>query len=105
MQFPSQLDIDVTREDITWGYPGDSASCPVALAAKRVFAANPTARVYVSSSIRVNMTYRTRWLRRRKILDIVYGMPDEAQAFVWEFDRTGTGNPIRFSTTRIIFKG
>lgn len=103
--FPRQLDIDVTQDDITRGYPGNSTSCPVARAAKRIFTANATTRVYVSSSIRVNMIYRTRWLRRRRVLDIVYGMPDEAQAFVWEFDRTGTGTPFQFSTTRIIFRG
>ena len=103
--FPSQLDIDVTKNDITLGYPGDAGRCPVALAAKRLFAFNPTARIFVSSSIQVNMISRTRWLRRRKILDIVYGMPVAAQDFVVDFDRTGTGTPISFSTTRIIFRG
>lgn len=98
--FPEQLDIIVTQEDIDKGFPGGSSTCPVARAARRLFAADQAARVYVSgASVRVNTLRRRRFLffRSTRTQDAIYALPDSAREFISEFDHYGTAAPVQFS--------
>ena len=90
MSAPAELVIEVTADDIARGVANDCATCPIALAARRL---HPTARIYVGGELtREIVTY---WPERA-----CYDMPDEAVDFVATFDEGRPVAPFTFTASR-----
>ena len=79
--------IDVTEEDNREGKPGSCGACPIALASKRAF---PDA-----DKVHVDTQY-IEIIKDGRIIATAE-LPDEAVAFIEEFDSSIPVKPIRFT--------
>lgn len=75
--------IEVTREDIDKGVPGDPCRCPIALAAGRRFGGNPS------------VTYREIW-KSLEGHERLGKLPPEAVEFATNFDEHLPVEPMSF---------
>lgn len=76
-----RMKIQVTQEDIDQGTPSEVCACPIALAAKRVFAHREIAVLDIVIQI------GDRW---------EMALPDSAQKFIEEFDNGLPVTPFEF---------
>ena len=90
LPLPNNLTIEITAEDIKNGKPGSCASCPIALAVKRL--------ITNSYKVRVN-TYFIEILKKHGTVIKKYLLPIKTRNFIMDFDKGGYDlEPFTFET-------